>query len=729
MARNCFKDNMKQVFLNFRTGEIELTEIPVPLVKKGCLLIKNYHSLLSPGTEKAIIEMAKKSLVEKAKSRPDLVKEVFDRIKTEGILSTYRKAKQKLEELLPLGYSSAGEVVAVGEGVEGFIAGDKVACGGQGYACHAEVINVPKNLCLKIPENVSLKEATFTTLGAIAIQGIRRANLTPGEKVAVIGLGLIGQLTVQILKTYNFPTIAFDINQKQVERALETGINKGGVIGKEDIENLIKDFTNGQGIDAVIITAATKGNEPVELAGKILREKGRVSVVGDVGLDIPRRLYYKKELDFLISRSYGPGRYDKEYEEKGHDYPLGYVRWTEKRNMEEFLRLINEKKVQPENLISHTFNINQAKEAYRLILENPNQKEILGVLFSYDVKKPQSDIIFFKERKGYQEKKQVKVGLIGAGNFAQSIILPNLQKIKNAVLYAVSDADGQKAEKVAKIYKGKYATTNYQKIIEDKDIDLVIIATRHNLHAKITIEALQKNKNVHVEKPLALKEEVFKKVIKTAQSSQGRLMVGFNRRFSPHILEAKKIFTNGDYPLMMLYRVNAGFFPKDHWVNDPDEGGGRILGEVCHFVDLLQFLANSHPRKIYATLIPLTGSITTEDNLTISIDFENGSRGIILYTSLGNKGLPKEYIEIYGSGKVMSINDFKKASIITKRGKKILRRFSQDKGYGNEFKNFIEAIKQGEKSPIPLEELFYSTQATFSIVKSIKEKRAVDIWD
>ncbi|MBZ9572234.1 bi-domain-containing oxidoreductase [Patescibacteria group bacterium] len=718
---------MKQIFQNFKTGEIELIEVPAPIVKEGCVLIKNHYSLLSLGTEKSAIRMGKKSLIEKARARPDLVREVLNKMKQEGLFSTYHKTIQKLDELLPLGYSSAGEVIAVGEGVEDFSVRDRVACGGQGYACHAEIINVPKNLCVKIPKNVSFKEAAFTTLGAIAIQGVRRANLTPGEKVAVIGLGFIGQLTVQILKGYGFPVIGFDIKPEKVKRAQSLGMEKGGVIDQEDIENLVKGFTKGQGLDAVIITAATRSNQPIELAGKILREKGRVSVVGDIGLDIPRRLYYKKEIDLLISRSYGPGRYDKEYEEKGHDYPIGYVRWTEKRNMEEFLRLASEKKIQPENLITHTFDIEQVKQAYKLILENPKQEEIIGVLFSYDVKKRQEDTIFLKESKEYKGKKQINIGLIGVGNFAQNIVLPIIQEIKTAKIYGIADTEGGKAERVAKKYKGEYATCNYRKIIADPNIDLVIIATRHNLHAKITIEALKNNKNVHVEKPLALNEQKLKEVIKAAKSSRGRLMVGFNRRFAPLILEAKKIFTAKHYPLMMLYRVNAGFISKEHWVHDPVEGGGRILGEVCHFVDLLQFLANSPPQRIYASLIPLARAITTQDNLIVTIDFENGSRGVIIYTSLGDKGFPKEYIEIYGPEKVMTIDDFKGATIFAKKGKKSLKGFGQDKGHRDEFKKFIEAIQQGKPSLISLKELFYSTQATFAILKSIKGKKVIDV--
>ena len=709
---------MKQILQNFKTGKLELTEVPVPAIKPGFVLVKNHYSLISPGTEKAAIELAKKSIFEKAKSRPDQVKEVINKIRTDGIITTFQRVMKKLDEPFPLGYSSSGEIIKVGENIKEFNIGDRVACAGGGYASHAEVICVPKNLCIKIPENVSYKEASFTTLGAIAMQGIRRANLTPGEKIAVIGLGLVGQLTCQILKAYEFPVIGFDINPSQVKRAIEIGIDAGDTPDKA--ENLVKNFTGGQGVDAVIITAATKSNVPIELAGKILRDKGRVSIVGDVKMDVPRRIYYKKELDVLISRSYGPGRYDKKYEEKGQDYPFAYVRWTEKRNMEEFLRLLSKKLIQPEKLITHTFDIEQTQEAYRLILENPNKEEVVAVLFSYKPKKEQKDTIFFKETKAYKSKFTINVGLIGVGNFAQNIILPALKKIKNVHLRAAAGAHGINPQKIIKQFNGEYATTDWHKIVQDKNIDLVIISTRHNLHTPITIEALQHNKNVHVEKPLCLNEKELKDIIKAAQKSKGRLMVGFNRRFAPHTEKAKEIFKDIS-PLIILCRINAGAIPKDHWVHDPEEGGGRIIGEVCHFVDLCQFLAGSPPKKVYASLVPLGGTIQTEDNISIIIDFENGSRGIIVYTSLAPKNLPKEYIEIIGENKTVTIDNFKSSTIYSQNRRKKFRKFNQDKGHFNELKSFIEAIQQGKPAPIPFKEIILSTQATFDIIKSAKE--------
>ncbi|MEK7172989.1 MAG: Gfo/Idh/MocA family oxidoreductase [Patescibacteria group bacterium] len=481
----------------------------------------------------------------------------------------------------------------------------------------------------------------------------------------------------------------------------------------------------------MIITAATKSNEPIELAGKILRDKGRVSAVGDIKMDIPRRIYYKKEIDIFISRSYGPGRYDKEYEEKGLDYPFSYVRWTEKRNMEEFLRLAEKRLIQPEKLITHTFDIEQAQDAYKLILENPNKEELIGVIFSYKPEKEQKDTITFKEAGEYKPKNQVNIGIVGLGNFAQNIVFPALKKIKGSYLYAAADAKGINSQKIIKQFHGNYATCDWRKIVKDKNIDLVIVTTRHNLHARIAIEALKQNKNVHIEKPLCLNEKELKEIIEAAQNSQGRLMVGFNRRFAPLSIKAKKLFKNIS-PLIILCRINAGFIPKDHWVHDQVEGGGRIIGEACHFVDFCQFLINSEPTKIFAASIPLGKAIQTEDNFSITLDFKNGSQAVIIYTSMGPKALSKEYIEIIGGEKAIIINNFKSSEFYNQNNRKKEHKFSQNKGHFNEFESFIKAIQQGKPSPISLKEIISSTQTTFNIVKSAQEKKIINIsniWD
>jgi predicted dehydrogenase/threonine dehydrogenase-like Zn-dependent dehydrogenase len=619
---------------------------------------------------------------------------------------------QRLDEPVPLGYSCAGEVIEVGHGASEFSKGGLVACAGGGYASHAEEVFVPKNLVVKIPDNVSTKEAAFVTLGAIALQGVRRAELTPGERVAVIGLGLLGQLTVQILNAYGFPVLGLDVSQNQVKKALKLGLQEGAVIGQDDVEKVASAFSNGQGVDAVIITAATKSNEPVELAGRICRDKGRVSAVGNIGLDIPRSIYYEKELDLRISRSYGPGRYDPNYEEKGIDYPIGYVRWTEKQNMEEFLRLISIGRVDVKLMITHTFKIEDALEAYKLILENPDKEDFTGVLLEYDpAKEHKPTVALSRSEKRIPTSDVVNVGLIGGGNFAKGTILPNLKKLDRVHIKGIATATGRSAQDIARKYGCEYATTDYNKVLDDEDINLVIIATRHNLHAQITIEALKRSKNVHVEKPLALNIEELKAFIEAENSSQGRLMVGFNRRFAPQAIKAKERFSNRKTPLMIHYRVNAGYIPPDHWIHDPEEGGGRIIGEVCHFVDLLQFLTGAEPKMVYAAKVAGGANVIAEDNVNITIDFADGSTGTILYTALGDKSLPKEYIEIFGGGKAMSINNFKSGKGFS---------LSQDKGHYGEFRAFTEAILNGKPSPISVTELALTTLVTFKIHESLK---------
>lgn len=719
---------MKQLLQNFKTGELSVEDIPPPSLREGGVLVRNHYSLVSSGTEKATIEFAKQSLAGKAKSRPDLVKETLNKIKADGIISTFKAVSRRLDALSPLGYSCAGEILEVGRNVEGLNKHDLVACGGGGYASHAEVVFVPKNLCVMIPENVTTKEASFVTLGAIALQGVRAANLCPGERIAVIGLGLIGQLTFQILNAYGFPVLGLDVSEKQVKKSLASGLENGAVIGKEDIEKRINFFTNGSGVDAVIITAATKSNEPVELAGRICRDKGRISVVGDIAMNIPRNIYYKKELELVVSRSYGPGRYDTNYEEKGTDYPIGYVRWTEKRNMEEFLRLISNGRVNVKPMISHVFKIEAALKAYELILKNPNKEDFTGVLLEYSPTKEHKSLYRLSpEKKEKDQKDTVHAGLIGAGNFATNIILPNLRKVKKVNIKAIADAQGEKARFAANKYDCELATSDYTDLLNDEEINLLIIATRHNLHAKIASEALKKDKNVQLEKPMALNINQLKDVVKAERDSKGRLMIGFNRRFAPHIIKTKKLLAQVNTPLLMYYRINAGYVPKKSWVHDPEEGGGRIIGEVCHFIDLLQFLANSPPTRVYATKIRAQDPVIASDNVEILIDFANGSRGSILYTSLGSKAAPKEYLEIFADKNVLIIDNFRSARFYIKNKSKKIRKFTQDKGHYKELEIFTQAILAGDSSPISMDEQVLATLSTFKVLESLEKKEPVEI--
>jgi predicted dehydrogenase/threonine dehydrogenase-like Zn-dependent dehydrogenase len=724
---------MKQIIQNYKTGKLTIENVPVPSLSKGSILVKNHFSLVSAGTEKIMIEFGKKSLMAKAKSRPELVKQIFDKIKTDGLLTTYKAAMRRLGEPVPLGYSSAGEVIEAGEEAGEFKKGDFVACAGAGYASHAEVVCIPENLAVKVPMNVDLKEASFVTLGAIAMQGIRRCELSPGEKVAVIGLGLLGQITVQLLKAYGIPVLGIDINPKRVEESKKLGINDAIVIGTDNVIETAMNFSDGKGVDAVIITASTQSSDPLETAGSICRERGRISSVGLTGMEIPRNIYYEKELDFRLSRSYGPGRYDRNYEEKGLDYPIGYIRWTENRNMREFIRLLSEKKINFNTMITHTFKIDDAMKAYELVTKNPDNEDFTGILIQYDVRKKREKKITLKETKEFNKKENIiSAGIIGGGNFARSILIPEIKSLKEISLDAIADSEGRIADYIGKKYGCKYTTSDYKDILTDKNIDMIVITTPHNLHAKMVIESLKAGKHTYVEKPLCLNDSELNEIIDVynsinsgqdiqdsavkdsdsglkTQDSRRLLMVGFNRRFSPDAKKIKTKFRNRNTPLMIYYRVNAGKIPEDHWIQDPKVGGGRIIGEVCHFIDLMQFLTDSKPVRVYATKIKGKGNVIDEDNVNILIDFADGSRGNILYTSMGSKSFPKEYVEIFGDRRVETINNFKTGKMGIK----------QDKGHKREFEEFINSIKDGTSSPIPIESIYYTTLTTFKIHKSL----------
>ena len=760
---------MKQLIQNFKTGELKIEEVPVPAIKKGGVIVRNHASLISAGTDKLMITLAEKSLAGKAKERPDLVKQVLDKVKSEGIVSTFRKVMGQLDTPMPLGYSCAGVVVEVGGDADEFQVGDRVGCAGNRYANHAEMVFVPKNLCVKVPESVSYDGAAFVTLGAIALQGVRQAALTLGERVAVVGLGLLGQLTVQLVKAAGCQVLGINLNAQRVELARELGADVS-ILRSDDVNSAVASFTQGRGVDAVIITAATDNNDPVELAGEISRDKGRVVAVGAVKMDVPRRTYYEKELDLRLSRSYGPGRYDTVYEEEGVDYPFGYVRWTEKRNMEAFLQLIAEGKINVKPLITHRFPFERALEAYDLILgkgivgsgvkpNNDNDADktretYLAVLLQYDTEKELGgSIVFLKQttkdetRKRENEKKdalesetqnqRVSLGVIGAGNFAKGVLLPNLKRIAGAEIRAVATASGLSAAHVGKKFDAEYVTSDYNEIVIDPNIDAVVIATRHDLHAQLVIEGMKQGKAVFVEKPLALSQEELEQVIEVQRETGGQVMVGFNRRFSPLSVKVKEFFANRKGPLCIIYRVNAGFVPKEHWIQDEKQGGGRIIGEVCHFVDFMQYLTDSVPQTVFAQPVcDATGALIPHDNVMITLQFENGSIGTISYLSNGDVAYGKERVEIFGDGAVALIDDFKRVEISHKGkrqkfgGNLSLRSKAgllagQKKGHREELAAFVEAIRNGKPLPIPFAESVITTETTFRIVESIKTKSLV----
>jgi len=695
---------MKQVIQDFKDGKIKVVEAPQPSVEKGFVVVKNRFSVISSGTEKTTVSTGKKSLIGKARARPDLVKKVIDTVKKEGLDSAMKKVKSRLDEYKLLGYSSSGEIVDVGEGVGEFGIGDRVACGGGGYASHGEIIKVPVNLCAKIPDNVDFDEAAFVTLGAIALQGIRQADVKVGEIVGVIGLGLIGILTVQILKASGCRVFGIDIDRDAIDLAKKFGMDNGTLLNNEDIVLKASEFTRGFGLDSVIITAGTKSSEPVRQAASILRDRGRIIVVGNVGMELEMENFYMKELDLTLSRSYGPGRYDLVYEERGIDYPIGYVRWTEQRNMEAVIDLIAQKKLNIKDIITHRFSIEDAPKAYDLIL---NRKEkILGFLFEYDVGKTEpGKRIYFIEKK-YSSEKILKAGVIGAGNFGKTYILPPLKRNRHVELLGITTSHGANAVNVAKKFGFKYAVADYKEIINDKNINTIFILTRHNLHSKIVAEGLKRDKNVYVEKPLAMNTEGMEEIKKVLSKSKGRLMVGFNRRFSPHSIKLKNFIGKGHGPIIMNFRVNAGQLPPDHWLRDPDIGGGRIIGEGCHFIDFIRFLSGSCIKNLTAK------SNFEKDNKVIEIEFTDGSIGTILYATIGDRTFPKERVEVFVDGKVGIIDDFRK-TILSVNGKKAyFKTKAQDKGHTNEINLFIESVVQGMKAPIPPEELIEVSEWT-----------------
>lgn len=713
---------MKQLIQNYKTGELILAEVPPPICKDEGILIETTASLVSAGTEKMIVELAKKSLLGKARARPDLVKQVIDKMKKEGIKNTLQKVFTKLDTPIPLGYSCAGRVIEIGKKVSGVNIGDRVACGGAGYANHAEINYVPKNLFVKIPDSVDDIDASFVTVGAIALQGVRQADPKLGENVAVIGLGLIGQLTVQILKANGCRVIGTDVDPWKLELAKNLGADE--VCLPDEIVKRAIAFSEGYGVDSVIITASTNSEQPIIDAAEMCRMRGRVVVVGMVNMNIPRNLYYKKELEIKLSMAYGPGRYDPLYEEKGIDYPYDLVRWTEQRNFKAFLNLVAEGKVTPKKLITHTFPFSKALKAYEL-LEGKTKERYLGIVLVYsEIKSDEKvkKVITISEKVIKTEK--VNIGLIGAGNFAKSVILPTLKRIKDVQLVALATATGISAYTTGRKYAFKYVTTDVEEVFKNPEISAVIITTRHNDHAEKVLKAIKYGKHCFVEKPLAIKEEELEE-IKEAYSGRTVLQVGFNRRFSPLVKKMKELI--GNQPISIVYRINAGVIPIESWIQDPEIGGGRIIGEVCHFVDLCSYLVGSLVQTVYATVVrKKTKHIPDEDNVNIILSFENGSTASINYFAYGDSSLAKEYIEVFGEGIALQLDDFRELRIYKNGKKKKVKLFNQNKGFLEEFKAFIQGIKEG-KNPIPFESLYNTTLTTFKILESIITNQVVKV--
>jgi polar amino acid transport system substrate-binding protein len=707
---------MKQVLQNVKTGEVSVTDVPVPAARPGFVLVRTAASLISAGTERLTVEAAQKSLVSRAVEQPALVKQVLQRARNEGIANTVDAVRAKLASGIALGYSAAGTVIQVGEGVANLRAGDRVACAGVGYASHAEVLSVPQNLCIRVPERTSFESAAFGTVGAIALQGVRLAEPTLGESIVVIGLGLIGQLTVQLLKANGCHVFGIDLDEKKIELAKESGSDDGCAPDAE-AKRRVLDWSRGRGADAVLITAATASNEPVELAGEISRQKGRVIVVGAVGLNVPRSTFYDRELTFRISKSYGPGRYDPEYEERGHDYPLPYVRWTEGRNIEAFLDLIASGGVNVERLITHRFQLEQTEDAYKLIT-GATSEPYIGVVLKYDPERELESRIAVAPGK-LSAAGAVRIGMIGAGGYGKGVLLP-LFKSAGAELRSIATASGVSAREVAARFAFAACVSNAGEVIADEETNLIVIASRHANHAELAERALESGRHVFVEKPLALNDQQLDRVLNAAANSKGQLMVGFNRRFSPLAIAARDFFSNQP-PLSISYRINAGRVLPGHWAQDEAEGGGRIIGEVCHFIDFAQFMTGSLTTRVFAEAIASDhANVTSEDSVFITLRTADGSNVSIAYLAEGDSALPKERIEIFGGGKSFVIDDFKSATAYANGRENVTKLRAQDKGQPNEIRAVFAVVREGKPAPIALEDLAATTRATFIIRQSLR---------
>jgi predicted dehydrogenase/threonine dehydrogenase-like Zn-dependent dehydrogenase len=715
---------MKQVLQHARTGALEVVEVPRSRARAGGVLVRNVASLISAGTERTAVDFAQKSMVGKARERPDLVRQVLDRVRREGVGPTIQAVLDRLDQYNALGYSCAGVVEEVGRGAEEFAVGDRVACAGAAYAHHAEAVSVPKNLVVRIPEGVSFEDASYVTLGAIALHGVRTAECRLGDNVAVIGLGLLGQLTVQILKAAGSRVIGIDLDPGKAVFARELGADASVARG-DDVAAAVAELTGGHGVDQVIVTAATDSNDPIRLAAEICRDRGRVTMVGAVGMDIPRHPFYMKELELRLSRSYGPGRYDPAYEERGNDYPIGYVRWTERRNMEEFLRLVATGAVTPARLTTHRFSIESSPDAYRIVT-GEREEPFLGIVLGYPHgQQAGARTVALRAARPASRADVLRLGFVGAGSFGKEVLLPRFSRAGGVRLAGIATATGASAHTTGRRYGFEYCTTDTDRLLEDPQVDAVVITTRHASHARLAAQALRAGKAVFIEKPLALTEEELREVLEAQEESGQVLCVGFNRRFSPLAVALRDAFRDTG-ALAIQYRVNAGSIPREHWIHDPVDGGGRIVGEVCHFVDFAQFLTGDLPVSAFAQSV---GGVAgaTHDTVSISLRFPRGSIASINYFATGDRALAKEQVEVFGGGAVGILDDFRSLALL-RGGKRTERKpGGQEKGFDGEVAAFLAAARDGTAMPIPAASLAATTRATFAIEESLRTGRPVEI--
>jgi predicted dehydrogenase len=718
---------MKAVVQNLENGQTQVDEVPPPALLPDGILVRVNRSLISLGTERAIIALANKSPLGKAQDRPDLARKVLNKAKQEGFMSTYKVVKNLMSSPIPLGYSCAGEVIGVGQNVTEFRSGDKVACAGLNYANHAEINYVPRNLAVKMPGDLSFEAASFVTVGAIAMQGHRLANIQLGDRVVVMGLGLVGQINAQLARCAGATVLVTDPDPGKVKLAAELGAHIM-VSNPAELASTVSEITDGYGADVVLICAATKSNDPIRQAAELSRLKGRVVAVGDVGMNIERRGYFEKEIDLVLSRSYGPGRYDPSYEERGIDYPLPYVRWTEGRNMLSFLELVARGDVRVDPMITHSFTIEEAEQAYKIVT-GENKEPAVAILLEYRHESPQpARVQLIDNKRKSVSSDRVSLGVIGAGQFAKGILLPAFAAQGSARFAGFCTSSGLTSKHIASHYDADFCTSNPDDIIGDERVDAVVIATRHDQHASLALKALQAGKAVFVEKPLAITmESLLELVDAVGEQNSPRLMVGYNRRFAPLAVQCREFFRPVQDGIFASYRVNAGHFPPDSWVYDPVVGGGRILGEVCHFVDFLCYMTDSLPQSINATELQQAGErAVARDNVSITLQMKNGSVGTIHYLANGDTSVSKEYVEVFGGRRTAVLDNYRTLLMHQNNKKRKKRLFNQAKGFQQEVDAFIMALKTGGPMPIDWESLLAVTQTTFLVHRSLDTNGTVN---
>lgn len=720
---------MKAVLQDMKSGELRLTDVPAPALQPGGLLVQVHRSVISLGTERSVIALAKKGPIGKAKDRPDLARKVLNRARQEGFWSTYQVVRNLLSSPIPLGYSCAGQVVMVGADVAEFRVGDRVACAGLGFANHAEINYIPRNLATRIPNEVSYDSAAFVAIAAIAMHGVRLASLSLGESVFVLGLGLVGQIAVQLARAAGATVIGFDPDPEKAALAARMGAH---VVSSRASELLprVRELTDGHGADAVLICAASKSEAPMRLAAQVARLRARAIVVGDVPLKLERRPFFEKEIELQVSRSYGPGRYDPAYELRGNDYPLAYVRWTERRNMSAFLDLVAKQSISVEPLITHRFPIASAERAYEIVT-GPESRRALAIVLEYAAAEATvgAGRLELKPRASTATATPLRLGVIGAGQFAKGILLPHFLKRKEVRFVGLCTASGLTSRRPAERYGAEYCTSDPSEILQDPHVNTVVIATRHDQHASLVAEAIRAGKAVFCEKPLAATRAGLAEVTAAIAESPGaRLMVGFNRRFSPLAQECRTFVREGGAPQSVLYRVNAGPVLPDSWVLDPVAGGGRIVGEICHFLDFACFLTDSLPVRIFAEQVAVAGErVTDRESVSVVVQFADGSVATIQYTSCGDPSVEKERLEVAAASRMAVLDNFRRLSLHADNRRRRRRLLNQSKGHAEEVAAFVEAIAKGTPMPIGLDTLMAVARATFAIEDSLASRMPVEL--